>query len=58
MTAPRRAPEVDAQMQRFHNDTVAEVAAAIDQHAVVVVGMAQNPHVKRARQALKDGPTS
>ena len=36
-----------------HADIVAEVEAAIAKHDLVVVGMAQNPHVKRARKALK-----
>ena len=33
---------------------VAEVAAAVEKHPVVVVGMAQNPHVKNVRKALGD----
>ena len=36
-----------------HADIVAEVEAAIAKHDVVVVGMAQNPHPKRVRKALK-----
>jgi glutaredoxin-related protein len=36
-----------------HADVVAAVEAAIAKHDVVVVGMAQNPHCKRARKALK-----
>ena len=35
-------------------DIVEEVQRAIEQHAVVVVGMAQNPHVKKARKLLTD----
>ena len=31
---------------------VQQVQAALRQHAVVVVGMAQNPHPRRARRAL------
>ena len=33
-------------------EIVAEVQAALAQHAVLVVGMAQNPFCRRARQAL------
>jgi glutaredoxin-related protein len=36
-----------------HADIVAEVQAALGAHDLVVVGMAQNPHCKRARKALK-----
>lgn len=39
-------------MSELHGSTVAEVRAALDAHDVVVVGMAQNPHVRRARKAL------
>ena len=35
-----------------HADIVREVQDAIGNHDVVVVGMAQNPHVKRARKVL------
>jgi glutaredoxin-related protein len=40
-------------MTQFHGATVAEVQAAISRDAVVVVGMAQNPVVKRARRNLE-----
>lgn len=39
-------------MERFKADVVRRVAEAVDQQPIVVVGMAQNPHVKRARKAL------
>ncbi len=35
-----------------HHDIITEVEAAITGHAVVVVGMKQNPHPKRARKLL------
>lgn len=35
-----------------HADIVAEVQAAVAKHDLVVVGMAQNPHCKRARKLL------
>lgn len=39
---------------RFHRTVVDEVAAAVARDRVVVVGMAQNPFVKKARKALDD----
>ena len=36
-----------------HRDIVDEVEAAIAAHDVVVVGMKQNPHPRRARKALR-----
>ena len=36
-----------------HRDTVDEVRRAVAEHAVVVVGMRQNPHPRRARRALR-----
>ncbi|GMV15242.1 MAG: hypothetical protein AMXMBFR56_34660 [Polyangiaceae bacterium] len=36
----------------FHPEVVREVARAIEDSPVVVVGMAQNPHVRKVRQAL------
>jgi glutaredoxin-related protein len=35
-----------------HADIIAEVSAAVTAHPVVVVGMAGNPFVKKARKAL------
>ncbi|MDB5213950.1 MAG: Glutaredoxin-related protein [Myxococcaceae bacterium] len=48
----RIAPSVLDKMTSFHADTVREVEDAIKAHDVVVVGMAQNPHVKNVRKAL------
>jgi glutaredoxin-related protein len=53
LPATARTDVVTAQIEAFHKSTVDEVRAAIAQHDVVVVGMAQNPHVKRARKALE-----
>jgi glutaredoxin-related protein len=39
-------------MADFHPDVVAEVKKAVADAPVVVVGMAQNPHVKNVRKAL------
>jgi glutaredoxin-related protein len=47
-----RAPEADAAVAKFHRDIVEEVAAAVARDPWVVVGMAQNPVVKKARQFL------
>lgn len=41
-----------AHMAGFHQQTLAEVRAAVAAHPIVVVGMAQNPFVKKARKAL------
>lgn len=53
-TRPTLAPAAIEAQAAFHADVVSEVAKAIESHPVVVVGMAQNPFVKKARQALKD----
>jgi len=45
--APREA------VAKFHRGVVEEVARAVERDKVVVVGMAQNPFVKRARKALE-----
>jgi glutaredoxin-related protein len=41
-------------MERFHADVVREVQEAVRRDAVVVVGMAQNRHVRTVRQALSE----
>ena len=41
-----------ARMARFQSDIIAEVHAATAQHAVVVVGMKQNPFPRKARKLL------
>jgi len=45
-------PAIRAQVQAYHADLIAEVASALARYPVVVVGMAQNPFVKKARRAL------
>lgn len=47
-------PKALEKMSARHADVVATVEDAIAQHPVVVVGMAQNPHVRKVRQALTD----
>ncbi|WXB00274.1 glutaredoxin [Pendulispora brunnea] len=39
-------------MSAFHTDVIREVEHAVAAAPVVVVGMAQNPHVKNVRKAL------
>jgi monothiol glutaredoxin len=45
-------PAVRDRIAQHHAGIVREVQAALALHAVVVVGMAQNPHPRRARRAL------
>ena len=45
-------PAVRERVATLHADVVQQVRAAIAQHAVVVVGMAQNPFPRKARKAL------
>jgi monothiol glutaredoxin len=47
-------PEAQNAMAAFHQETVREVQKAVTEHDVVVVGMAQNPFVRRARKALDE----
>ena len=48
----KHSPEVAQKIADYHRTVVDDVAAAVETHKVVVVGMAQNPFVKRARKAL------
>jgi monothiol glutaredoxin len=48
------APGVLSQMESFHADVVREVEETVRRDHVVVVGMAQNPHVRKVRQALDE----
>ena len=47
-------PKVAEKIAGYHGDVIREVEAAIAKDRVVVVGMAQNPHVKNVRRALKN----
>jgi glutaredoxin-related protein len=51
-------PEALAQITNFHSAIVKEVQDAVKNNKVVVVGMAQNPVVKKARKALTDAGVS
>ena len=48
------APDALGKMISFHTDVIENVARTVADNAVVVVGMAQNPHVKKVRKALDD----
>jgi glutaredoxin-related protein len=45
-------PAIRGVVTELHADLLREVQAAITQHPVVVVGMAGNPFVRKARRAL------
>ena len=45
-------PAVREKVARHNADLIAEVQTAMARYPVVVVGMAQNPFVKKARKAL------
>jgi glutaredoxin-related protein len=47
------APGAAEKMAQFHADVLRDVQEAVGRDAVVVVGMAQNPHVKNVRRALE-----
>jgi glutaredoxin-related protein len=47
-------PKVRDKVANSHSDIVDEVKSAVAKHDVVVVGMAQNPHPRRARRLLKE----
>ncbi|HJV96720.1 MAG TPA: glutaredoxin domain-containing protein [Albitalea sp.] len=48
----RQHPAIRDFIANWHADIVHNVQAAAASNAVLVVGMAQNPHCKRARRAL------
>ncbi len=50
--------DIQATVAQFNQDIVQEVQLAIAQHAIVVVGMTQNPVVKNVRNALKEAGIS
>ena len=50
----RIAPAAAEKIASAHAETLAEIEQAIAAHPVVVVGMAQNPHVKNVRRALTE----
>lgn len=49
-----RSPHVRREVARFHADIVSEVVRTVGSKPIVVVGMAQNPFVKKSRKALTE----
>lgn len=47
-------PAAATKLAERHPETIAEIEAALATNKVVVVGMAQNPHVKNVRKALTE----
>jgi len=54
LSDPARTPHVADKVAGFHAEVVQQVHNAVASDAVVVVGMAQNPFVKKARQTLTE----
>lgn len=50
----RASVEAQQKIESYHRDVVKHVQAAVEAHPVVVVGMAQNPHVRNVRRALTE----
>jgi monothiol glutaredoxin len=59
LLAPENTTEAVREVQaKFGRQVVDEVRRAVERDPLVVVGMAQNPWVKRARRALQDAGLS
>jgi glutaredoxin-related protein len=58
MNRPALDPAANEKVQSFHADVIREVQEAVRQNDVVVIGMAQNPHVKSVRKALREAGVS
>lgn len=54
LSSDRIHPAAREKVARNHREVLEQAIAALESHEWVVLGMAQNPHVKRARKALKD----
>jgi glutaredoxin-related protein len=54
MSEVPRTAAVSEKMRAFHADVVQKVKDTIRQNDVVVVGMGWNPHVAKARDALRE----
>ncbi len=52
LPASRVSREALGKMSTFHTDIVGHVRAAVESKPLVVVGMAQNPHVRNVRKTL------
>ncbi|APR78262.1 Glutaredoxin-related protein [Minicystis rosea] len=53
LPADKMSPTAHEIVAKMHRGVVDEVAAAVAKDRFVVVGMAQNPHVKEARKLLQ-----
>ena len=51
---PNRSAAAQKKLDSYHRDVVKHVQATVEAHPVVVVGMAQNPHVRNVRRALTE----
>jgi glutaredoxin-related protein len=51
------SPAVQEAVGKYHREVVETVASTVAREKVVVVGMAQNPFVKRARKLLDEAGT-
>ncbi len=58
LAAERVSPRAAEQMGRFQADFLAEVEHVVANNEIAVIGMAQNPVVKRARKLLDDAGLS
>ena len=47
-------PAINETVSAYHSDIVQEVSKAVASNGVVVVGMKQNPVVKKARKSLQE----
>lgn len=47
------SPEAAQAIANFHGNVISEVSNAVDSNRIVVVGMAMNPFVKKAKNALE-----
>lgn len=54
LSPDRIEPEALKKISGYHSGVVKEVQSAIEGNKVVVVGMAQNPFVKKVRKALDE----
>ena len=54
LSSDKVSPEATDLVAQFHRAIVDEVAAAVAKDHVVVVGMATNPFVKKARKQLEE----
>lgn len=54
LEADKISPEALTSISGYHQNVVKEVSEAVSNHKVVIVGMAQNPYVKKVRKALTE----